>query len=72
MDRIETEHEKRAIRVSEELLRTKPSALRTGSSGRDILSLLIKANADTEGGPKLDHEEMLASMQQIFGMKFEG
>ncbi|PBK89827.1 cytochrome P450 [Armillaria gallica] len=60
-----------ATQVSEELLRTKSSALRIGNGGRDILSLLIKANMDTGSGPKLDHEEMLASMQVVIAAGLE-
>ncbi|KAK0458908.1 cytochrome P450, partial [Desarmillaria tabescens] len=60
-----------ATQVSEELLRTKSSALRIGNGGRDILSLLVKANTDLEGGPKLDDEEMMASMQVVIAAGLE-
>ncbi|TFK74528.1 cytochrome P450 [Pluteus cervinus] len=57
--------EKLANIVTTELVRSKAQALLGGKGNKDILSLLIKANASENAETKLTDEEMLAQMRTI-------
>ncbi|KAJ7461862.1 cytochrome P450 [Mycena galericulata] len=54
-----------AVGVAKELVDEKTEALLAGKSKRDIMSLLVKANASENPRTNLTEEEMLAQMQTI-------
>ncbi|KAF8638059.1 hypothetical protein AX16_010691 [Volvariella volvacea WC 439] len=57
--------EKLANEVTRELVRSKSEALLQGKGNKDILSLLVKANASENAETRLTEEEMLAQMRTI-------
>ncbi|KAJ2916319.1 hypothetical protein MD484_g4089, partial [Candolleomyces efflorescens] len=56
---------KLANAVAKELVETKAEALLQGKGNRDILSLLVKANASENSDTKLTEEEIYAQMRTI-------
>ncbi|KAJ7108499.1 cytochrome P450 [Mycena epipterygia] len=54
-----------AVGIAKELVDRKAEALLAGKGKRDIMSLLVKANASTNPRTNLSEEEMLAQMQTI-------
>jgi cytochrome P450 len=56
---------KLANEVTRQLVQSKAKALLQGKGNKDILSLLIKANASEKASTKLTEEEMLAQMRTI-------
>jgi cytochrome P450 len=56
---------KLANEVTRQLVQSKAKALLQGKGNKDILSLLVKANASQHASTKLTEEEMLAQMRTI-------
>ncbi|KAF9567920.1 cytochrome P450 [Agrocybe pediades] len=54
-----------ANEVTRELVKSKADALLQGKGNKDILSLLVKANASEKSSTRLTDEEMLAQMRTI-------
>ncbi|KAH0828958.1 cytochrome P450 [Lanmaoa asiatica] len=59
------EMKKMATEVAKEMVREKSESLLAGNGKRDIFSLLVKANMDTEAKNKLTEEELLSQMRVI-------
>ncbi|KAG7448514.1 cytochrome P450 [Guyanagaster necrorhizus] len=60
-----------AQQVSRDLIDTKSEAFMQGAGGRDVMSLLVKANLKEKNSQGLTDEEMLAAMQTIMGAGHE-
>ncbi|KAH9851138.1 cytochrome P450 [Lenzites betulinus] len=54
-----------AHKVANELLESKTEALLMGKGNRDVMSILVKANAAEVGAGKLSHGEIVAQMRTI-------
>ncbi|CCM04675.1 uncharacterized protein FIBRA_06861 [Fibroporia radiculosa] len=54
-----------AHKVANELLETKSAALLQGKGSRDIMSILVKANASEDEKRQLSHAEMVSQMRTI-------
>jgi len=54
-----------AHKVAEDLLKKKSAALLLGKGDRDIMSILVRANASENEHARLTHEEMLSQMRTI-------
>ncbi|KAF9070864.1 cytochrome P450 [Rhodocollybia butyracea] len=54
-----------ANEVAQELINMKSEALLQGKENKDVLSLLVKANASENAATRLTHEEMLAQMRTL-------
>ncbi|KAL6305107.1 cytochrome P450 [Sparassis latifolia] len=54
-----------AHKVANELLEMKTEALNLGKGSRDVMSILVKANASENEKARLDHEEMVSQMRTI-------
>ncbi|KAJ7111272.1 cytochrome P450 [Mycena epipterygia] len=63
--RISRRVEQMAVGFAKELVDEKAEALMAGKGKRDIMSLLVKANASTNPRTSLSEAEMLAQMQTI-------
>ncbi|KAG8220520.1 cytochrome P450 [Butyriboletus roseoflavus] len=59
------EAKKAVTEVAKEMVREKTETLLAGEGGRDIFSLLVKANMDTETKNKMTEEEVLSQMRTI-------
>ncbi|TRM68995.1 cytochrome P450 [Schizophyllum amplum] len=57
--------------VASKLVTEKTSALEEGKSRRDVMSLLLKANATSEQRARMSDEELLAQMHTIIGAGHE-
>jgi len=61
---------KLADAVTRQLVESKAEALLQGKGNKDILSLLVKANASEQSGTRLTEEEMLAQMRSVNCLSF--
>ncbi|PCH35645.1 cytochrome P450 [Wolfiporia cocos MD-104 SS10] len=59
------QNKRAAHKVAEHLLEVKSRALLLGKGNRDIMSILVKANASENEHTKLTHEEMVSQMRTI-------
>ncbi|TFK45412.1 cytochrome P450 [Heliocybe sulcata] len=60
------EHKVTAHKIAKQLIETKGKELEDGKSGKDILSLLVKANMSMASKHKLTDEELYAEMRMNF------
>ncbi|EJF60674.1 cytochrome P450 [Dichomitus squalens] len=54
-----------AHKVAHQLLEEKRSALAIGKAARDVMSILVRENAQESGESRLSHEEIIAQMRTI-------
>ncbi|KAI0800178.1 cytochrome P450 [Fomes fomentarius] len=54
-----------AHKVANELLETKQEALLLGKGARDVMSILVRENANETGASRLSHQEIVSQMRTI-------
>ncbi|KIM40378.1 hypothetical protein M413DRAFT_446565 [Hebeloma cylindrosporum] len=60
-----------AVRVAKGLIDSKTEALNLGKGSRDVMSLLVHANASEEAKTRMNEEEMISQMRTILLAGFE-